>query len=139
MTQKEFCEAVVSTSTDKEVVDFARNEIAKIDARNSKRAGTTTKTQEANELLKEKILAWITVCDEIVIASAVGEAMEISTQKASALLVQLTKSGSLTVADVKVSKKGKMKGYSLNKESVENEHDICLAESQNAQLAHDGF
>jgi hypothetical protein len=47
------------------------------------------------------------------VASALGAALGISTQKASALCKILVDGGELTVADVKVKGKGTVKCYSL--------------------------
>ena len=46
-------------------------------------------------------------------ASDIGVALEITTQKASALCRQLTEGGVLVATEVKVPKKGKVKAYSI--------------------------
>ena len=47
------------------------------------------------------------------IASEIAVALEISTQKTSALCRQLVENGTLNAEDVKVKGKGKVKGYTL--------------------------
>ena len=116
MTNREFYKAVMETSSNPELVTFATEAIEKMDERNAKRSEKPSKTQEANAPLKKNILDWVTERDETVIASAVGEAMSITTQKASALLRQLVDEGSLSKNEVKVPKKGKQVGYTLVKE-----------------------
>jgi hypothetical protein len=116
MTNREFYKAVMETSSNPELVTFATEAIEKMDERNAKRSEKPSKAQVANAPLKKNILDWVTEHDETVIASAVGEAMSITTQKASALLRQLVDEGSLSKSEVKVPKKGKQVGYTLVKE-----------------------
>lgn len=73
-----------------------RESIAKANARKSTKP---TKTQIANEGLKERILEVLT--NEGVTAKAVGEALEVSSQKASALLKQLVETGKVAKETVK--------------------------------------
>lgn len=73
-----------------------RESIAKANARKSTKP---TKTQIANEGLKERILEVLT--SEGVTAKAVGEALEVSSQKASALLKQLVDTGKVAKETVK--------------------------------------
>ena len=47
------------------------------------------------------------------VASAIAEKVEISTQKASALCRQLVESNKLKVEEVKIPRKGKQKAYSI--------------------------
>ena len=108
MTRREMFEAVVNGNITDEVVAMAQHEIEKMDERNAKRKNKPSKNALANEPIKERILEVLT--DAPMTASAVAEAVEISTQKASALLRQID---GLTVTDVKVKGKGKVKGYAL--------------------------
>ena len=55
------------------------------------------------------------------VASAIAERLEISTQKVSALCRQLVESKKLKVEDVKIPKKGKQKAYMVN--TAANEED----------------
>ena len=67
--------------------------------RSASKSGKPTKTQIANEGLKERILEVLT--SEGVTAKAVGEALEVSSQKASALLKQLVDTGKVAKETVK--------------------------------------
>ena len=108
MTQREFLNAVIESAISDELTAFAQDAIAKMDARNAKRASTPSKAQIANEAVKAQILGVLT--DEPQTASEIAVKCEISTQKASSLLARMD---GLNVTDVKVKGKGKVKGYSL--------------------------
>ena len=108
MTNREFFNAVIANEITEEVIAHATESIAKLDERNAKRASKPSKTQKENESIKTSILAVLTT--EPKVASEVAELVGISTQKASALLRQIE---GLEVSEVKVPKRGKMKGYAL--------------------------
>ena len=108
MTKREFLNAVIANVEVAEIVEFAQAEIAKMDARNAKRTSTPSKAQIANEPIKARIIEVLTY--EPMTASEVAEKVEISTQKASALLRQID---GLVITEVKVKGKGKVKGYAL--------------------------
>lgn len=113
MTQREFYSAVINNQMDgteitDEMVAFATDAIAKLDARNAKRSSTPSKAQIANEPIKAHILEVLT--SEPQTASEIAQKCEISTQKASGLLSRMS---DLKVSEVKVKGKGKVKGYSL--------------------------
>ena len=95
------------------LINFATEEIAKLDARNASRSSKLTKAQIENEPIKKKIVELLTEVGEKYVASAIAEKVEISTQKASALCRQLVDEGKLQVEEVKVPKKGKQKAYSV--------------------------
>lgn len=113
MTNREFFEAIANGKMNEEVKAFAQESIAKIDARNEKRKNTPSKTSVENEPLKEKIMAFIIERNEVCIASAIAEAVEMTTAKVSALCRQLVSDGKLEETEVKVPKQGKRKGYSI--------------------------
>lgn len=94
MTQREFFNAIVNGTVTEAEVEFARAQIAKIDERNAKRKGTLTKNQKANVELKAQIVA-LFEGNKVMTAKAVGEALEVTTQKAGALLRQLVNAGEL--------------------------------------------
>lgn len=108
MTNREFFNAVIATVENEELVAKATEELAKLDARNAKRANTPSKKSIENEPIKDAIKAVLTETPQT--ASEIAEKVEISVQKASALLRQID---GLTVSEVKVPKKGKCKGYAL--------------------------
>ena len=113
MTQREFFAGIVEgTVVTAEQATFAVNAIAKLDKRNEKRAATPSKTAIANEPIKAKIVEFLEG-RELTPANIIAEGVEITTQKASALCRQLVEAGTLVVADIKVAKKGKVKGYAI--------------------------
>ena len=117
MTNREFFTAIVSNPTlSAELVEFATEAIAKLDARNEKRSSNPSKTAIANEPIKASILAFVGEHNPAV-AADIAVACEISTQKASSLCVQMIKEGKLTSTEVKVPKKGKVKAYALSEDA----------------------
>ena len=126
MTKREFLNEVIAVidGTSEvnvlELKEFAKAEIVKLDERNASRSSKPTKTQIENEPIKEKILEVLSTGERMV-ASAIAERLEISTQKASALCRQLVESKKLKVEDVKIPKKGKQKAYMVN--TAANEED----------------
>lgn len=126
MTKREFLNEVIAVIDGTSEVDvlelkeFAKAEIVKLDERNANRSSKPTKAQIENEPIKEKILEVLSTGERMV-ASAIAERLEISTQKASALCRQLVESKKLKVEDVKIPKKGKQKAYMVN--AAANEED----------------
>ena len=108
MTKREMFEAIVNGNVTEEVVEMAKNEIIKMDERNAKRKSSPSKKSVENEPIKAKISEVLTNTPQS--ASEIAEKVEISTQKASALLRQIE---GLTVTEIKVKGKGKVKGYAL--------------------------
>ena len=113
MTNREFFTAIASNTTlSAELVEFATEAIAKLDKCNASRSSKPSKTAIANEPIKASIVEYVTAHAKS-LASDIAVACEISTQKASALCVQMVKDEILAVCEVKVPKKGKVKAYSL--------------------------
>ena len=118
MTKREFLNEVIAVidGTSEvnvlELKEFAKAEIVKLDERNANRSAKPTKAQIENKSIKEKILEVLSTGERMV-ASAIAEKIEISTQKASALCRQLVESGKLSVEEVKIPKKGKQKAYRI--------------------------
>ena len=118
MTQREFFTAIVNaydvepTETQwEELKNFATESIAKLDARNAKRASKPSKKSIENEPIKASIVDFLANGSHL--ASEIASGCEISVSKASALCRQLVESGVLTSTDVKVKGKGTQKSYSL--------------------------
>ena len=126
MTKREFLNdviAVIDGTSEVNVLElkeFAKAEIVKLDERNANRSSKPTKTQIENEPIKEKILEVLSTGERMV-ASAIAERLEISTQKVSALCRQLVESKKLKVEDVKIPKKGKQKAYMVNAAATEED------------------
>lgn len=125
MTNREFLNSVINNNIDTAVIDFAENQLAKLDERNKKRSSAMNARQKENESIKTEIVDFIKENGQSVVASEIGEQFGFSTQKASALLRQLAESGTLTVDTVKIPKKGKVKAYSLadNEMTADTEND----------------
>ena len=118
MTKREFLNEVIAVIDGTSEVDvlelkeFAKAEIVKLDERNANRSAKPTKAQIENKSIKEDILEVLSTGERMV-ASAIAERLEISTQKASALCRQLVESNKLKVEEVKIPRKGKQKAYSI--------------------------
>ena len=113
MTNREYYTAIIGNpNVADDLKTFAQAEIDKLDARNDKRKNTQTKAQKENESVMTAIVDTITANGSMV-ASEIGTALGISTQKASALCKLLVDGGKLTVADIKVKNKGTVKQYSV--------------------------
>lgn len=112
MTKREFYNAIANGQITDELMNFAIEQIARMDSANGKRKNTLSKKQEENEVVKTEILTRLDT--EPKTATTIGELMGISTQKASALLRQLVNDGKATATEVKIPKKGTQKGYVKN-------------------------
>ena len=111
MTYREFYLAVSNANVDNELVEFSKMAIAKPDEKNEKRKSSPSKVAIANEPIKASIVELL--ANGEMVASDIAVALEISTQKASALCRQLVENGKLISTEIKVPKKGKVKAYSL--------------------------
>ena len=111
MTNREFLTAVINGTVSANEIDFAKAEIAKLDARNDKRRNTLSKEQEAN--VERKALIVEVLNDKPMLASEIAIATNLSTQRVSALCKQLVDEGKISVADVKVKGKGVLKQYTI--------------------------
>lgn len=108
MTNREFFQAVIAKEITDEVIAHAKSEIAKLDARNAKRASTPSKIQKENAPLIEKIATLLT--SEPKLASELAKEMGLSTQKVTPLVKAVE---GVQSVDVKVKGKGTQKGYFL--------------------------
>ena len=112
MTNREFYNAIINANINDEITAYAQAAIEKMDATNEKRRNTPSKTQVENQPLMDKIANEVLTAEPKT-ASDVAAVLEISVQKASALLRALVNDGKATVTDVKVAKKGTQKAYAL--------------------------
>lgn len=110
MTKREFLTKVSTGEMNDEVMEFAAAEIAKMDAANDKRKEKTSKKAEENQPLVDRIVSEI-LGDEPVTATDVAGILEVSVQKASQLCRAAVAQGMASSQDVKIPKKGNMKGY----------------------------
>ena len=110
MTKREFLNAVIAETTNTETAKFAIAELEKLDNRNAKRSEKPSKKQIENAPIIEQIRGVLT--ETPITASEIAEKVEISVQKASALVKQIE---GVHVIEVKIPKKGKQKGYFVEK------------------------
>ena len=108
MTQRDFYNAVINANINEEMTSFATEAIAKLDARNAKRASKPSAKQRENEPIIKAISEILT--DEPMLASKIAELCGISVNKASALAKKVE---GVQSVDVKVKGKGTQKGYFL--------------------------
>ena len=116
MTQREFFTAVAEGQMDgteitDEMVVYAREAIAKLDARNAARKSKPSKKSIENEPIKVSIREFLE--DGSHLASEIAKGLDLSVSKVSALCRQMVGDGLLTVKDVKVKGKGTQKSYTL--------------------------
>lgn len=110
MTKREFLIKVSAGEMTEELKEFAVAEIGKLDAANEKRKEKVSKKAEENQPLVERIVAEI-LGEEPVTATDVAGVLEVSVQKASMLCRAAVAQGKAISQDVKIPKKGNMKGY----------------------------
>ena len=111
MTYRDFYNAVLTSTDNDELKAFATEAIAKLDARNAKRASTPSKKSLENAPIKDSIAEFL--ADGSHLASEIAKGLDLSVSKVSALCRQMVGDGILTVEDVKVKGKGTQKSYSL--------------------------
>lgn len=111
MTYRDFYTAVLTSTDNEELKTFASEAIAKLDARNAKRASKPSKKSVENEPIKASIVEYL--ADGSHLASEIASALGFSVSKISALCRQLVGDEVLKVEDVKVKGKGTQKLYSL--------------------------
>lgn len=111
MTKREVLTMVINGEMNEEVKAWAEAEIAKMDKANETRRNKISKKALENAPIVEAIVKVLS--DEPQTATMIGEAVGVSTQKASALLRQIVEAGNATKVDVKIKGKGTQKGYLL--------------------------
>lgn len=123
MTNREFFVNVSKNIVGEAEVAHALEQIAKLDATNAKRAEKAKEKATGNEPIKTAIFNLLTEKGGMTspdIAEALkaqgvttAEGEEISTSKASSMCRQMVEEGRLTVTEIKVPKKGKLKQYAV--------------------------
>lgn len=121
MTNRDFYTAIINGTLTDEVKEFATSAIAKLDARNANRSAKPSKTQVENAPIKQALLDHLTATNGAFTEGELGEALNITHNKAGALARQLVAEGLATSAEVKFPKVGKRKVYSIATPSVEIE------------------
>lgn len=130
MTQREFFNAVIAANISTEMNDYAQGLIDKLDKKNENRK--PTKTQKANADLKTEIYDYMVenpnrafTAKELADKYTTPEE-EITTQKISALMAQLVKTGTVTVFKAKDTKKNKVNWYQV----VQTEDEVKETEEE---------
>ena len=121
MTNREFFVNVGKGIVGEAEMEHAQAQVAKMDAANAKRAETQSKKSKENEPLKQAIYNLLVAKGAMTspdIAVALNEqgvtnadGQPISTSKASSMCRQMVDDNQLSVEEIKVPKKGKMKQY----------------------------
>lgn len=113
MTKRDFLNAVSATTNDPAIKEFALEELERLNRRNENRSSKqASKTAEQNAPYIAAIMEYMDNHSNVT-AAEISEKVEISVQKASALLRGLVASEKLTATEVKIPKKGKCKAYNL--------------------------
>lgn len=115
MTQREFFTAVAEANVSEEITAYANAQVTKLDERNKAKKNETSARQSANKELAEKILTRMENGVTYTAAEIVGFGVDgvVSTQKATPLMKILAENGQVTITDVAIKGKGKVKGYTI--------------------------
>ena len=109
--EREFLNAVINNTITAEVIAYATEGIAKLDARNEKRKATLTKAQKENEPIAQAIIEALANGGMLGVdlATAIGQ----TTQKTNGVAGNLVKEGKVVKTKVKVKGKGELTHYAL--------------------------
>ena len=110
MTRREAMNVIISGTITDELVEWATEEVAKLDATNAKRKEKVTEKKAANIELAKSIIS-THLGAEPKSASEIAAEAEISTQKVSALFRMDEVADLIVKSDMKVKGKGIVKGY----------------------------
>jgi sRNA-binding protein len=115
MTNREFYNAVIEGTINEEMIEFARDAVAQLDATNEKRRAKQAERAVEKAAEKEPLRAAIFACvsDEPKTATMlIDEAgLELKPQSIPSLLKPLVEDGQIVKVDVKVKGKGTQRGY----------------------------
>lgn len=111
MTNREFYTNIANGTITEAEKEFAAAAIEKLDAANAKQREKQAEKAKENEPIVAAILATLT--NDPQTAADIGTAVGVTTAKASGQLRKLVAAGQVVAADIKVPKKGTVKGYSL--------------------------
>lgn len=122
MTNREFLTAIANSNLSDELTTYANEQIVKLDMRNAarkaKQSSKPSKTAIENEPIKAAIMDFLNTQTEPMIAADIAENVGITTAKASSMLRQLADAGKVIKSEVKIPKKGKVKGYAVSMTDV---------------------
>ena len=110
MTNREFFVNVGKGIVGEAEMAHALEQIAKLDATNAKRTEKAKEKSAENRPIKDAIFQFLET-NGTKTSPEIADGVGISTSKASAMCRQMVDDGQLTVSEVKVPKKGKLKAY----------------------------
>lgn len=112
MTAREFFTAISEYDLPTDLLDYAENEIKKLDDAKERRKATPSKKQQENAPIRQALLDYLVanLSDEYFSQAELGAALGITPNKAGALARQLVAEGVVENADVRVDGKTR-KGY----------------------------
>ena len=117
MTNREFYQAVINANINDELTAFATASIEKLDHTNSLRKDVTAKKAQEKEAerapIRDAIMAVMTTEPKTATTLIEEAGVEIKPQAIPSLLKDLVESGTVVKNDVKVTGKGKQRGYAL--------------------------
>lgn len=113
MTNREFFTAISEGKLNDELMEFAKASIEKLDSRNAARNAKPSKTQLENAPIKEALLTYLTENSGAYTEGQLGEALDITHNKAGSLARQLVAEGKVKQSEVKIPKVGTRKVYSI--------------------------
>lgn len=117
MTNREFYQAVINANINDELTAFATAGIEKLDHTNSLRKDTTTKKAQEKEAerapIRDAIMAVMTTEPKTATTLIAESGVEVKPQAIPSLLKGLVEDGTVVKSDVKVTGKGKQRGYAL--------------------------
>lgn len=115
MTNREFYTAIANGTINEDVIAHATSAIDKLDAaleaRKNKVTPKAAEKAAADAVIRENILSFVTTAVQT--EADIAAQAEVTPAKARAELRKLVKAGLVVKSDVKVPKKGIIKGYSL--------------------------
>ena len=117
MTNREFYQAVINTNINDELTAFATASIEKLDHTNSLRKDATAKKAQEKEVerapIRDAIMAVMTTDPKTATTLIAESGVEVKPQAIPSLLKGLVEDGTVVKSDVKVTGKGKQRGYAL--------------------------
>ena len=115
MTNREFYTAVANGTINEDVIAHAASAIDKLDAaleaRKNKVTPKAAEKAAADAAIRENILSFVTTAVQT--EADIAAQAEVTPAKARAELRKLVEAGLVVKSDIKVPKKGVVKGYSL--------------------------
>ena len=117
MTNREFYQAVINANINDELTAFATASIEKLDHTNSLRKDATAKKAQEKEVerapIRDAIMAVMTTDPKTATTLIAESGVEVKPQAIPSLLKGLVEDGTVVKSDVKVTGKGKQRGYAL--------------------------